>query len=60
MMNYHTRSMSFNKEIFTLMQEKNQLDSMHKHIPEGRKENHYEVDKGGQKNAERLETCSNL
>lgn len=60
MMNHHTRSMSFNKEIFTLMQEKNQLDSMHKHIPEGRKENHYEVDEGGQKNAERLETCSNL
>ena len=60
MMNYHTRSMSFNKEIFTLMQEKNQLDSMHKHIPEGRKENHYEVDEGGQKKAERLETCSNL
>lgn len=49
MMNHHTRSMSFSKEIFTLMQEENQLDSMHKHIPEGRKENHYEVGEGGTK-----------
>ena len=54
MMNHHTRSMSFNKEIFTLMQEENQLDSMHKHVPEGRKENHYEVGEGGTKKCRKI------